>query len=509
MRAAIIMRASRPAIALACGALALACGAPGPTHEPAGGTLASSSASEGATEDATADATATSTTAADSTGTPTTTTSDDTDPTDPTEGGEPTAWEPSLVERTFLCKLVSDTALDDPTENALHTRFNLTGTDLGVPVATGDTLHLLFGDSVGYRVIWPFGEDPDAVGRIPLAAVQADPTSLCRELELYVTPDVPSVAAGVDPAIERDFAGAYMIPPPGEPIGAYVGDGAGPFPNMPGTFEVPTGALADGDVLWLFYAGLVEFSPRTRATLGYLARWDAPGQGPPSYQVVRPIDRVGPPEGGPLGGHFVQIAPVARGDVVYLFGTGDYRQSPVSLARLPLASLPTGAGTELWDAAAGTWLDAATATPRQRQALAPLLESEGVGELSVQWVPEAGVLVALYQRELHDAAGSIVDNRIVLRTASDPTGPWSEAITVVDMADPAFVAEHCCGATCPGAQILHCLVAGLYGAYLLPTTSVEPQPGGALELQLPFVVSTWDPYNVVLFTARVRLDPVP
>lgn len=486
----------------------LACGEP--TREPPGGTLASTSSTEGPTASSTADVTTATSTAADATAAPTTG-SDGSDPTDPTTGGggEPTAWEPSLVERTFLCKLVSDTALGDPTENALHTRFNLTGTDLGVPVATGDTLQLLFGDSVGHRVIWPFGEDPDAVGHIPLAAVQADPTALCRELELYVTPDVPSVAAGVDPAIERDFAGAYMSPPPGESIQAYIADGAGPFPNMPGTFEVPTGALADGGVLWLFYAGLVEFSPRTRATLGYLARWDPPGRGSPSYQVVRPIDQLDPAGGGgPLGGHFVQIAPVARGGMVYLFGTGDYRRSPVSLARLPLAALPTGAGTELWDAATGTWLDAATATPRERQAIAPLLESEGVGELSVQWVPEAEVLVALYQRELHDDAGGIVDNRIVLRTASDPTGPWSEAITVVDMADPAFMAEHCCGPTCAGAQILHCLVAGLYGAYLLPTTTVEPQPGGALELQLPFVVSTWDPYNVVLFTARVRLDPV-
>jgi hypothetical protein len=82
-------------------------------------------------------------------------------------------------------------------------------------------------------------------------------------------------------------------------------------------------------------------------------------------------------------------------------------------------------------------------------------------------------------------------------------------VTVIDMADPVFVAEHCCGDTCPGAQILHCLVAGLHGAYPLPVIAVEPATGGAVELQLPFVVSTWDPYSVVLFTARVRLDPHP
>jgi hypothetical protein len=355
-------------------------------------------------------------------------------------------------------------------------------------------------------VIWPFGEDPDAVGWIPLATVEADPTALCRELALYVTPDVPSVAAGVDPTVERDFAGAYMIPPPGEPIESYIADGAGPFPNMPGTFEVPTGALASDGAIYLFYAGLVEFTPRTRATLGYLARWDTAGAGLPNYQIVRPLDRLGD---GPLGGHFVQIAPVALDDGIYLLGTGNYRRSPVSLARIPVGALESGAGTELWDAAAGTWLPAETATPAERQAIAPVFETEGVGELSVQWVPGAEALVALYQRELHDEAGNIIDNRIVLRTAGDATGPWSDAVTVIDMADPAFTAEHCCGATCPGAQILHCEAAGLYGAYLLPSITVEPGPGDAVELQLPFVASTWDPYNVVLFTVRIRLDPRP
>jgi hypothetical protein len=484
--------------------LLLACGAPSPA-DPTSGALPSTSSDDGEATVGPADddtASTAATTAADGTGDPTTGTSGP----EPT-GGEPApAWVPSFVDRTFLCKIVSDTELGDPTENALHTRFNLTGTDLGVPVAVGDALHLLFGDSVGHRVIWPFGEDPDAVGRIPLATVQADPTTLCRELELYVTHDVPSVAAGVDPAIERDFAGAFMLPPPGEAIGDYIADPAGPFPNMPGTFEVPSGALVSDGALYLFYAGLVEFDPRTRATLGYLARWDAPGAGLPTYQIVRPIDRLGD---GPLGGHFVQIAPVAQGDGIYLFGTGDYRRSPVSLARIPTGALESGAGTELWDAATGTWLDAASSTPAQRQAIAPVFESEGVGELSVQWVPEAELLVALYQRELHDEVGNIVDNRIILRTAGDPTGPWSDAVTVVDMADPAFMAEHCCGESCPGSQILHCLVAGLYGAYMLPTIGVGRGLGGVMELQVPFLASTWDPYNVVLFTTRIRLDPQP
>jgi len=319
-----------------------------------------------------------------------------------------------------------------------------------------------------------------------------------------VTDDVPSVAAGVEPSIQRDFAGAWMNPPVGHDIGEFIAQPAGPFANMPGTFEVPTGGFADGGVAFLFYAGQVELAP-TRATIGYLARWDTPGVGAPTYEVVREIDAL---QGGALGGHFVQIAPVVRDGVVALFGTGDYRRSGVHLARVDLDALATGDGTELWDPVASQWRVAADLAQPEREAVQPVFEGhDGVGELSVMRLEDPDVLLAMYQRELHDAGGAIVDNRVVLRVATAPEGPWSDALTIVDMADPAFQATHCCGVTCPGEQVLHCESAGLYGVYLVPAVSVGAEPGGARVLELPFLASTWDPYNVVLFTTTVRLEP--
>lgn len=420
--------------------------------------------------------------------------------------GEPSpdAWSAMLLDRGFACELISGDSLEEPTANATHTRFNLMGTDLGVPVVVGDTLHLFFGDTVGWREIWDFGEDPDAVASIALADVQADPTTLCRDLEFAVTLDVPSIAADTEPSIERDFAGAWMNPPRGHDIAEFIAQPAGPFANMPGTFEVPTGGLADGSTAILFYAGRVELDP-TRATIGMLARWSTPGAGLPIYDVVRVVDAL---DGGALGGHFIQIAPVERDGVVSMFGTGDYRKSGVYLARVELAAIDTGVGTELWDPVGGSWRVAESLAQPEREAIEPVFEDhDGVGELSITRLTEPDVLVALYQRELHDAGGAIMDNRVVLRVATAPEGPWSDALTIVDMADPAFQAEHCCGASCPGAQVLHCESAGLYGAYLVPAVSVVEQGGGARELELPFLVSTWNPYNVVLFTATVRLEP--
>lgn len=409
----------------------------------------------------------------------------------PSEG-----WTPSLESYSLLCKLISDEGTEDPTANATHTRFNLRGTDLGIPVEVDGRLHLFFGDTHGYRVIWAVGEDPDSVASVDAAAFASDPTVLCSQLAFRVTPDVPSVAAGVDPAIERDFAAGFMLPPRGEDIADYVGHHPEPFPNIPGSFEVPSGALAIGDALYLLWAGRSELEPYARMTLSYLARWDPP-RDLPTYQVVRPIDSV---YDGALGGRFIQILPFAVDDTVYLLGTGEYRRSGVYLGRIPAASLERGAGQEVWDPKAAQWVDPSTAT-------APMFENDGVGELGGVFLPGPDLFLVMYQRELHDAGGAIADNRIVLRTAADLTGPWSDAVTVIDMADPAFRAAHCCGATCPGEQILHCESAGLYAAYPLPYPTIARREDGVLEAAVRFVASTWNPYNVVLFEARVLLHP--
>lgn len=421
-------------------------------------------------------------------------------------GGGSSGFSASLSSSTFLCKIINNAFLEDPTPNQLHTRFNLKGTDLGVPVLVGNTLNLFFGDTQGYKVIWTSGEDPDSVAHIPFADVQADPSSLCKSLSFYVTPDNPSVAHGTDSSVQRDFAGAYMAPPAGQTINQYIAQPAGPYTNMPGTFEVPTGGLSQGGKVFLFYAGLVQNTPTTRATLGYLARWDAPGTTVPNYQVLRRVDWL---SGGPLGGHFIQIAPVDDGAHVQLFGTGNYRHSGVYLARLSSAALGNGGGEQLFDPQAHMWKDAASLSQSERDGMKPLFETDGVGELSVRRLDGSGLYVALYQRQGYDAMGNINDDRLIFRVAPAPEGPWSDPLTVIDRADTAFQSAHCCGTTCPGSQILHCDRAWLYAPYILPSATATPAAGGGYDVKLPFIVSTWDPYNVVAFTADVHVASKP
>lgn len=130
--------------------------------------------------------------------------------------------------------------------------------------------------------------------------------------------------------------------------------------------------------------------------------------GAPNCQIVRSFDAL---VDGAIGGHFLQVAPVLRGETVYL-------------GRVPAAALASGAG--------------------------------------------------------------------------------SEALTIVDIADPGFAAQHWRGAVCVGDQILRCETAGLYATHLLPAITTAADADG-VTLSLPFLASMWDPYDVALFGATVRL----
>ncbi|HWB81743.1 MAG TPA: DUF4185 domain-containing protein [Nannocystaceae bacterium] len=408
-------------------------------------------------------------------------------------GSTPTA---SVVGLDFLCKLINGTSVEDPSANHTHTRFNLRATDLGIPLVIAERLHLFFGDTHGYREIWAIGEDPDSVAHVDAAAAASDPSVLCTQLEFIVTPDVPSVAADTDASILRDFAVGWMSPPPGEDLSAYIGHHPAPFPAIPGSFEVPSGALAIDDAVYLFWAGKSEFEPHDRMTLSYLVRWDEP-RTQPTYQIVRPIDSL---PSGALGGRFLQILPFVSDDTIYLFGTGEYRRSGIYLARMPKSALEQGGGEELWDPSAAAWVDPASA-------IDPVVEREGVGELGGVFVPGPDLWLLMYQHAA-TIGGTLVSNKIVVRTAPAPEGPWSEQLVVIDMADPLFQLQHCCLAEpCVGEQIWQCQQAGLYGAYPLPNPRVTPADDGSYAVDLPFVVSTWMPYDVVLFEAHLVLAP--
>jgi hypothetical protein len=409
------------------------------------------------------------------------------------DGGGVVLAPPTLASTEEVCKLINHFFQTDATPNHAHTRANIQGTDLGIPVAHGNDLYLFFGDTVGYKAIWPFAESvPDAVGFAAdgRAAVASDPSVLCDGLRFLRVAPGASAGPQVDPNIEADFAAGAMFPPNGHELSEYIKNPAGPtgenaFPALPGSFEVPSGAFSHGGSIYAFYTTVQSPSALTMKA-SYLAKWITPSTtGTPNYDIVHRVDeRFNGP--GPLGGNFINIAAETNGGYLYMFGTGEYRESPIHLARKSLASLDAAGGYEVFDAMSGQWL-AAPAT-----SATPIIGEPTFGETSFRYFPDLGLWMFLAQ----------ADHRIVARFASQPEGPWSSEITLHDNTDPAFLAQYCCVPenNCSGERLFNCSQGSFYGTYLFPDVVLD---GSGFTVS--YTMSTWSPYNVALFSARFEV----
>jgi Domain of unknown function (DUF4185) len=398
---------------------------------------------------------------------------------------------PVLATTSEVCKLLNDRNISDPTANDVQHRANVLGADLGIPVETGGRLYFLFGDTIGYAGIWGGGEShPDAVGYAvdPAANLGAHPELVCGGLGILTLPAASSIGPTVDPSVTADFAAGAMTAPAGHALSEYIhnpaGGGTSHFANLPGDFEVPSGAFAAGGAIYLLYTTVVSPGD-VRMAGSYLARWAAPAtSGVPSYDIQYAVDERFD-TAGPLLGDFINIAAETSGDYVYLFGTGEYRASAVHLARKRLDALATPGGFERFDAATGVWISTGPA--------APIIAAPGYGETSVRYFAAIGRWVFLAEEQVAGA------NRIVARFADRPEGPWSDAIVLHDMADAGFRAQYCCAPdnACAGAELMNCDRTGFYGSYLLPELEVD-----ADGFTLTYTLSSFDPYNVALFRAH-------
>nr|HEX4315574.1 DUF4185 domain-containing protein [Kofleriaceae bacterium] len=388
---------------------------------------------------------------------------------------------PQLTSLAQQCKLLDARFGGDPTANDVQHRANMFGADLGITVAAPDALYIFFGDTIGFAGIWGDGQShPDAVGR----AASAD--ALCSALDIVTLTPQQSIGPTVDATVAADFAGGAMTPPAGHALSEFIhnpsGGGGTTFANLPGDFEVPSGAFAANGAIYVFYTTVR--SPTDTTMVGsYLARWDAPATSAiPSYQIVEALG---------LGGDFINVAAATDSTYVYLFGTGTFRASPVSLARKRLDALDTPGGYERFDAATGAWTAAQTGA-------APIIATAGYGETSVRYVPGLDAWMFLAE-ELTPTA-----NRVVARFARVPEGPWSDPVVVADMADAGWRAGACCAVDddCQGTQFLDCDRTGFYGAYLLPEVDADL---ASHTLTAAFTLSSFAPYGVALYRATFEL----
>ncbi|NLD85345.1 MAG: DUF4185 domain-containing protein [Actinomycetales bacterium] len=257
--------------------------------------------------------------------------------------------------------------------------------------------------------------------------------------------------------------------------------------NQPGEVTIiPTAGISVNGVQYLRYMSV--------------ARWGQPGWWDTNYsgiaysadngenwtpvpELARPItDTVPVGDGAPGVDDDWKRAQMSsfvtgRGDgYLYEYLTPSGRQGAVVLARVTTEGSPTvdalGAddltddtlldgvldpsGYEYWDGDAETW------TPEISRATAVM--PAPTSELSVMWNEHLRKYTAMYSRGY---------DSVVMRTADNPQGPWSDATTLID----------------------YSMLPGVYGGFMHPWAQGR---------DLYYLVTTWNAYNV--FLVRTDLD---
>lgn len=360
-----------------------------------------------------------------------------------------------------ICQLVGDRdrELDQATLNLTLTRYGIYGSDLGIAAEHKGRLYLLFGDTVS-----PTGpKDGDA-----FAFTEDTDPSDCVSLTF------------------PDNAGVYtplLIPGISQ-----------------GAFEVPSGAVSvDGRLLVYFTTDHSETNTMGRSVV---AVSDEQVQ---SFQLRYTLSTQ----------HFINVAPVksraqlvgvpasvTSGEILLLFGSGDYRKSAVRLAIHPTSSAATNVDALRYFS--GLDRNGAPTFSSDESSAVPLFDSSCVGELSAAYLADLQRWILLYNCNSNASEG----HGIFLRSAPAPWGPWSQAEKVFDVATDkgychfihkSWLSENCDNVHDPGRENEG---GGAYGPYIISryTTAI-----GA-ETQLYFTLSTWNPYTVMLMRTRLSLQ---
>lgn len=226
---------------------------------------------------------------------------------------------------------------------------------------------------------------------------------------------------------------------------------------------IPTAGIAIGDTLYIDYMSVRKWGSPGQWTTNYAATMESQDGGQTwrrvnnsirvntdnlPNEIAQQIGRTGF-ESWP-GNARLQMASLIHGDdgYVYRFSTENGRFGAAYLSRTKAEDFPRESTFEFWDGSG--WARTAIAARR--------VIDEPVSELSVAWNDHLNKYVALY---LAEGTG------MVMRTADELTGPWSEQTVLVGVNT----------------------VPDLYGGFILPYNNGK---------DFYWVATTWSDYNVML-----------
>jgi len=265
-------------------------------------------------------------------------------------------------------------------------------------------------------------------------------------------------------------------------------------------FEVPVAGISLGGGMYVVVR--TNHSEDWSADRSVLTKFTPPA----TFQPLRTISEL--PDG-----RFIQMSmhtqpgPIASlpsgGPFVIVWGTGTYRKSDAYLSIVPVAGFETGRGTRYF-----TGLDAAGAPAwsEKESDAKPIVQNGTLGDLSVTWCKDLALWLMTYD--------SRSPRGILFSYARTPWGPWSQPQTVFDAVrdgalgkfihDPTLKPDD--GLAGPvigkGQRNPDAVRGGAYAPYLVERwTTLQGS-----ELDLYYVLSTWNPYVVILMKSRLRVE---
>ncbi len=353
-----------------------------------------------------------------------------------------------------------DKQLHQPTLSQTVTRYGIEGTDLGNSFEHGGRVYFLFGDTVG---------------------------RLRHALDTIATTDASDPEGGVRLDFLMSGSDYLTIQPPGISMGA---------------FEVPVAGISLGGQVYVVVS--TNHSEGRATDRSVLTKFTPPA----NFQPLRTISQL--PEG-----HFVKMSlhmePAAiaglpsGGPFVLVWGTGPYRRSDAYLSIVPAAQFESGAGTRYfagWDAgSAPIWSE------KESDSRA-IVQNGTMGDLSVTWCKDLGLWLMTYDSREPAPQG------ILFSYSRTPWGPWSEPQIIFnavrDGAIGKFIhnpqANPDDGLAGPvigkGQANPRAVRGGAYAPYVIERWTKTQ----GSELSIYYVLSTWNPYVVVLMKSRLHVE---
>ena len=353
-----------------------------------------------------------------------------------------------------------DKQLHQPTLSQTVTRYGIEGTDLGNSFEDGGRVYFLFGDTVG---------------------------RLRRALDTIATTDADNPENGVRLDFLKSGSDYLTIQPPGISMGA---------------FEVPVAGISLGGQVYV--AVSTNHSEDRSTDRSVLTKFTLPA----NFQPLRTISQL--PEG-----HFVKMSLRIQpgtiaglppdGPFIFVWGTGAYRKSDAYFSIVPAAQFESGKGTLYF---AGLDVGSAPIWSEKESDARAIVQNGTMGDLSVTWCKDLGLWLMTYDSREPAPHG------ILFSYSRTPWGPWSQPQIIFNAVRDGAVGKFIHNPQANPDDELSGPVIGkgqanpraVHGGAYAPYVIERWTKLQGSELSIYYVLSTWNPYVVILMKSRLHVE---